>query len=199
MADDPLWAPWRHGYVLGNIEQAPSDARPLELFAGAESGCFLCQAMADPDEHARHVVHKGKHVLTVLNLYPYNNGHLLIAPQKHIARLDQLDVDSELELARTITKMVGILEETLHPEGFNVGLNLGRVAGAGVPGHLHWHIVPRWNGDTNFMPVIGSSNVIPQSLEALWTLLREQLDEGRKPCPRDGTRASGLSSDGPRA
>ena len=196
MADDPLWAPWRLGYVLGNVDQAPSDAHSLELLAGAEPSCFLCRAAADPDEHARHVVGKGKHVLTVLNLYPYNNGHLLIAPQKHVARLDQLDVDSELEMARTVTKMVGLLEETLHPEGFNVGLNLGRVAGAGVPGHLHWHVVPRWNGDTNFMPVIGSSNVIPQSLEALWKLLRERLNDHRKPCLRDGTRASGLTSDG---
>lgn len=199
MADDPLWAPWRYDYVLGNVEQSPSPTRPLELLAGAEPGCFLCQAAADPDEHARHVVHKGRYVLTLLNIYPYNNGHLLIAPQKHVARLDQLDVESELELARTITQMVGILEEALHPEGFNVGLNLGRVAGAGVPGHLHWHVVPRWNGDTNFMPAIGSSKVIPQSLEALWKLLRDQLDGGRKPCLRGGTRASGLTSDGPDA
>jgi ATP adenylyltransferase len=196
VADDPLWAPWRLGYVLGNMEPAPADARTLDFPPGAEPSCFLCQAMADPDEHARYVVYRGKNVLVVLNIFPYNNGHVLIAPKRHVARLDELDVDSELELAQTITKMVGLLERSLHPEGFNVGLNLGRVAGAGVPGHLHWHVVPRWNGDTNFMPVIGSSKVIPQSLDALWTLLRGQLDGEHKPRPRGGTRASGLTLDG---
>ena len=115
------------------------------------------------------------HTLTILNRYPYNNGHLLIAPRRHVARLDELADDVQLECSQTITRMVSLLERVMHPEGFNVGLNLGRVAGAGVPGHLHWHIVPRWSGDTNFMPVIAGIRVIPQSLEALWEALTAEL------------------------
>jgi ATP adenylyltransferase len=101
-----------------------------------------------------------------------------VAPKRHVARLDELDSAEQVELSRTLARMVGLLEQTMKPEGFNVGLNLGRVAGAGVPGHLHWHIVPRWSGDTNFMPVTAGIRVIPQSLEALWEGLREELDRG---------------------
>ena len=113
--------------------------------------------------------------MVMLNRYPYNNGHLLVAPLEHLARLDRLGDELHLELARTTTRMIAALEKTIHPDGFNVGLNLGRVAGAGLPGHLHWHVVPRWNGDTNFMPTVAAVHVIPQALEALWELLVEEL------------------------
>jgi ATP adenylyltransferase len=111
----------------------------------------------------------------VLNRYPYNNGHVLVAPLRHYGRLDQLSSAELCELTGEISRMVSLLETVLHPDGFNVGLNLGRVAGAGLPGHLHWHIVPRWNGDTNFMPVLASVHVIPQSLEELWEALTGEL------------------------
>src|SRR5262249_34614529 len=106
-----------------------------------------------------------------LNKFPYNNGHLLIAPRAHKGRLDELTSDEALDLQQTLTRMGQILECSMRPDGFNVGLNLGKVAGAGLPGHLHWHVVPRWNGDTNFMPVLGDVRVICQWLEAVSALL----------------------------
>ena len=112
---------------------------------------------------------------SVLNRYPYNNGHLLIAPREHVERLDQLGDQTQLELSLTITRMVALLQKVLHPQGFNIGLNLGLVAGAGLPEHIHWHVVPRWNGDTNFMPAIAGVDVIPQSLDAVWEALTGEL------------------------
>jgi len=173
VVDDPLWAPWRLAYIIGDKHQ-PRGAE-LELLDGADPQCFLCQAAAEADGHDRHVVERGEHSVTVLNLYPYNNGHLLVAPRSHVGRLDQLTAEAEIELARTIRRMVEAIQIVLHPDGFNIGLNLGEAAGAGVPEHLHWHIVPRWKADTNFLPVIGRTNVIPQSLDAFWELLTNQL------------------------
>jgi ATP adenylyltransferase len=114
--------------------------------------------------------------VVVLNRYPYINGHLLVAPRCHWARLDQLSADDHAEITSTFTRAVGVLERVMKCEGFNIGLNLGRVAGAGVPGHLHWHIVPRWNGDTNFMPVLANTAVISQALESLFDLLDAELN-----------------------
>jgi ATP adenylyltransferase len=111
----------------------------------------------------------------MLNRYPYNNGHLLVAPQLHRARLDELTSEEQTDLLQEIIGMVSILEKVLHPQGFNVGLNLGPAAGAGLPGHLHWHIVPRWHGDTNFMPAVAEVKVIPQALDSLWEALTEAL------------------------
>jgi ATP adenylyltransferase len=147
---------------------------------GADQGCFFCRGVADrsPDGERRHlVVTRGEETVVILNRYPYNNGHLLVAPQKHVGWLDELGGDVEAELHQTLTRMVGVLERLMQPEGFNVGLNLGEAAGAGVPGHLHWHIVPRWNGDTNFMPVLAGVNVIPQSLDALWEAMRQEMEK----------------------
>jgi ATP adenylyltransferase len=111
----------------------------------------------------------------LLNRYPYNNGHLLVAPQLHRARLDQLCSEEQIDLFREIIAMVALLEKVLHPQGFNVGLNLGPAAGAGLPGHLHGHIVPRWHGDTNFMPAVAAVKVIPQALDSLWAALTQAL------------------------
>jgi ATP adenylyltransferase len=141
----------------------------------ADPGCFLCQAVADDRDVERLVVHRGKATIAVLNRYPYNNGHILVAPQRHIAAIEDIDDATHLELMQTLRRMVLALKKTIQPEGFNVGLNLGKVAGAGLPGHLHWHIVPRWNGDTHFMPILAGVRVIPQSLEELWEILRNEL------------------------
>ncbi len=146
---------------------------------GADQDCFICQGVADPADSRRHVVEVGDHCITLLNRYPYNNGHLLVAPNEHYGELDDFSVEVELEILQTVRRMVGALRETLHPQGFNVGVNLGRASGAGLPGHLHWHIVPRWNGDTNFMPALGTSKIIPQSLDALMAILTEQLAKNR--------------------
>lgn len=174
MTHEQIWAPWRLEYILSEKELAEPD-KSVELLPGAERGCFLCQGVAGSHDRKRLVVCRGERAITILNRYPYNNGHLLVAPVHHLARLDQLDDDVQLELSHTLTRMVGLLEKVLRPEGFNIGLNLGRCAGAGLPGHLHWHVVPRWAGDTSFMPALAGVRVIPQSLDALWQLLAEEL------------------------
>jgi len=174
VAYEQIWAPWRMPYIQSvDQEPEPEDQR-LELLPGADPHCFICQAVADSADRQRHVVQRGERSIVILNRYPYNNGHLLVAPLLHQARLDQLDSHDHLELAQMVTRMIGFLENILHPEGFNVGLNLGRAAGAGLPGHLHWHVIPRWNGDTSFMTAVASVNVIPQSLDVLWEAMAEQ-------------------------
>ena len=174
MSHEQLWAPWRLGYILGE-KNPPQPLDAGSLLPGANADCFLCHGAPEGDDRQRMVVARGAQTITLLNRYPYNNGHLLVAPQRHLARLDELGDALQLELSQTISRMVGALETIMQPQGFNVGLNLGRAAGAGVPGHLHWHIVPRWNGDTNFMPAIAAVRTIPQSLEALWELLAAEL------------------------
>ena len=162
------------GYILGE-KDAPEDRPTHDLPPGAEPTCFLCQCGAASDDRQRAVVGRCQHSVTVLNRYPYNNGHLLVAPRRHVGRLEELSPAEQLALAQTISRMVLLLEKVLQPHGFNVGLNLGRTAGAGLPDHLHWHIVPRWTGDTNFMPVVAGIRVIPQSLDALWEALTQEL------------------------
>ena len=170
-----IWAPWRLTYVQATDREPPSAAPALDFLPEADPDCFICQAIADQDNRQRLVVQRGEVSLTILNRYPYNNGHLLVAPQRHVGELRDLTPAEHLEMAKTMTRLVEILREELRAEGFNVGLNLGRVAGAGLPGHLHWHVVPRWNGDTNFMPSLAGVKVIPQALDALWELLSERL------------------------
>ena len=172
---EQLWAPWRLAYLQGESDDA-QQAGPAELLPGADPQCFLCQSVAAHDDRRRHVIARTERSVVVLNRYPYNNGHLLVAPRQHRARLDQLTGEEHCDLAETLTRMVNLLEGVLSPQGFNVGLNLGQVAGAGLPGHLHWHIVPRWQGDTNFMPALAAVKVIPQALDTLWEALREALD-----------------------
>jgi ATP adenylyltransferase len=120
-------------------------------------------------------VHRGSHVVVLLNRFPYNNGHLLVAPCVHRGTLAELDGADLLAPVETIKKMLDILDRMLHPQGYNIGLNQGKSAGAGLPGHLHWHIVPRWDGDTNFMPVLGDAKVIVESLTAFYDRLLQEL------------------------
>jgi ATP adenylyltransferase len=160
---DQLWAPWRLAYVAREGPKKPDDA------------CFICRGLAEADDRSNLIVHRTRLGAVVLNRFPYNNGHLLIAPKAHKGRLDELTDAEALELQQTVTRVVAVLERLMKPEGFNVGLNLGKVAGAGLPGHLHWHVVPRWNGDTNFMPVLADVRVISQSLDALYDLLAPAL------------------------
>jgi len=175
---EQIWAPWRLAYLKGPAPDLEEESAGLSFLPGADRKCFLCQGVADPANPARHVVFQDQQTLTVLNRYPYNNGHLLVAPRRHCARLDELAVEEQTALVPTIARMICLLEKVLRPEGFNVGLNLGHAAGAGLPGHLHWHIVPRWSGDTNFMPSVASVKVIPQSLDELRKALAEALHGG---------------------
>jgi ATP adenylyltransferase len=164
---DKLWAPWRLSYIT-----MPKD-KPI---TGDE--CFICRAIAGrgaDDDRANLVVHRTELSVVMLNLFPYSNGHLLVSPRAHKAGLDELSTEELLDLQLTIRKMTGVLQKRMNPDGFNVGLNLGRAAGAGVPGHLHWHIVPRWAGDSNFMTTVSDVRVLSQSLEVLYDLLTEEL------------------------
>ncbi len=179
MSADPLWAPWRMEFIQGggpnDLPEKPADG----FMPGADQDCFICQGVADPHDFRRHIIEVSDSCITLLNRYPYNNGHLLIAPKEHYGDIEDLTGEVEVEIMRVVRRMVAALRETLHPEGFNIGLNLGRAAGAGLPGHLHWHIVPRWNGDTNFMPALGSAKIIPQSLDALTAILTGQLAKNK--------------------
>ena len=159
MSTDPLWAPWRLSYVAAAKPPGPDDP------------CFICHGLKDNDDRRNLIVRRTLRGVVMLNRFPYNNGHLLVAPQDHKGELQQLSAEEHLELMKTTTEMVELLRSLVHPDGFNIGLNIGRSAGAGLPGHLHWHIVPRWDGDTNFMPVLTDTKVIVQSLDALYDLL----------------------------
>ncbi len=160
---DRLWAPWRLSYV--------ASAKP----PGGYDACFICQALAEKNDRNNLVAWRGVRSLVVLNRFPYNNGHLLVAPNAHKGHLHELDADEILETQQMIARLVGIIGEMMKPDGFNVGLNLGKAAGAGLPGHLHWHLVPRWQGDTNFMPVLADTRVIVQSLDELYLSLVDKL------------------------
>jgi ATP adenylyltransferase len=159
--NENLWAPWRLEYIRGLADKD-------------NDGCFLCRYASTPDRDGEHqVIWRGPTCLTTFNQFPYNNGHLLIAPLAHQAELEALDDACLDELIRTIRDAKRLLKETTSAHGFNVGMNFGRCAGAGLPGHLHVHIVPRWDGDTNFMAVVGNARVISQSIEALHKQMRE--------------------------
>ena len=160
---DQLWAPWRLAYVAA--AKPPTENDP----------CFICRGLAENNDRANLIALRAAKSVVLLNRYPYNNGHLLIAPQAHKGDLRELDTDEILDIQQTLTRMIGVLDELMHPEGCNIGLNLGRAAGAGLPGHVHWHVVPRWNGDTNFMPVVADVKVIAQALEALYDGLVSRL------------------------
>jgi ATP adenylyltransferase len=152
-AMDRLWAPWRAAYIRASSAAGDSDA-----------GCFLCRGLADRNDRDNGVVWRRSHSVVFLNRYPYNNGHLLVAPLVHRGTLGELSGPDLLEPLETVRAAVAVLDRMLRPQGYNIGLNQGKSAGAGLPGHLHWHVVPRWDGDTNFMPVIGQAKVIVESL-----------------------------------
>jgi ATP adenylyltransferase len=138
--------------------------------------CVFCNALGCEDDSV-HIIERRESCFSLMNKYPYNNGHLMVAPLKHVAGLDCLDRNELADLFELVRDSQAILDAVMSPHGYNVGINIGRVAGAGVPGHIHIHIVPRWNGDMNFMPVIGDTKVIPQALEATYRLLKTKKIE----------------------
>lgn len=148
-----LWSPWRSKYI--------------ESFKDEQSGgeCIFCQAVEkDISDFNNLVVHKSENTFVMMNLYPYNNGHLMIVPKRHVGTLEQITIEESHELMDQILLAEKVLKEIYKPQGFNIGANLGRAGGAGIEDHIHFHIVPRWSGDTNFMPVIGEVKVISQDL-----------------------------------
>jgi ATP adenylyltransferase len=148
-----LWAPWRIGYIKK---------------IGKEKGCLFCRARLKANDRKHYVFLRTRTSLAMLNIYPYNNGHIMVAPVRHAASLDRLSKEEVTDVMDCLKKAQALLRRVLKPEGFNIGINEGRVAGAGIEKHLHIHVVPRWKGDSNFMPLIAGTKVISQSLESLY-------------------------------
>ena len=151
-----LWAPWRMGYILAENKA---------------DGCIFCPGADRSADQERLILRVGPRTMVVMNRFPYNNGHLLVAPVKHVSSLERLNQDETLGLLLMVRKSIEILKQVMKPDGFNVGLNLGHVAGAGMENHMHFHIVPRWKGDTNFMTVIEDVRVIPEHIKATYAKL----------------------------
>lgn len=176
MDEQRLWAPWRLGYIKGT-DPPEATPEPAHWCPEANHDCFLCRAAAtDTDTSIDQKllrVAQDELTVTVLNLYPYSNAHLLVSPLRHVGSFSELTDDEHLALQRTLARMSERLKERVMAHGFNIGLNVGSVAGAGVPGHLHWHLVPRWPGDHNFMPTTSGIRVLPQSLDEAWQILRD--------------------------
>ena len=156
-----IYAPWRYKYV--------SDPN--------SEGCIFCKAVKSENDRENGVLFRGEFSFVLMNKYPYNNGHLMVVPFQHTDTFETLRSEERLEMMDLLQNAQEALQNSCSPHGFNIGMNLGRVAGAGIDEHLHFHIVPRWNGDTNFMPTLAGTRVIPQSLEAAWELLTEALSK----------------------
>lgn len=150
---DFLWTPWRYQYVTT---------------AGGNGECVFCAAARSGDDRASLIVHRAARNFVILNRYPYTSGHVMVVPYEHVAELDQLSEDASEEMMRLARIAVGHLKFLYRPQGLNLGMNLGHSAGAGIAGHLHLHVLPRWTGDTNFMTAVAETRVLPESLEETW-------------------------------
>ena len=160
-----IWAPWRLAY----IERAES-----------EGGCIFVDLPAQSDDRANLILHRAEHAFVMLNRYPYTNGHLMVAPFRHTGSLEDLTDDELLQVNQLVRDAVRWLSTAYHPQGFNIGVNMGKAAGAGIEDHLHWHIVPRWSGDTNFMSTVGETRVLAESLEDTYDRLRTVIDSDER-------------------
>lgn len=157
---DKLWAPWR-----------------IEYIRSMAKGCFLCAALKARDPAPVFVLERGELAFTILNRFPYNSGHLMIAPVRHTGTYEDLDSQEIVEMHRLLNRSLKTMKMVLHPQGFNIGINLGEVGGAGVVDHVHIHVVPRWQGDTNYMPVLADTKVVIESLDNTYRLFKQTLDK----------------------
>lgn len=157
-----LWAAWRMKYITN---------------ADNETGCVFCNALAKPDDGQNLVLRRAERAFVILNKYPYTSGHLMVAPFAHQASLELLEPGERAEMMELVSECIVALRKIYNPHGFNVGINIGAAAGAGVPGHVHIHIVPRWNGDTNFMSTVGEARVLPEALEETYRRVLQALQE----------------------
>ena len=158
-----LWTPWRMEYILSDKDEKQKEE------------CVFCAKLAQDRDTKNYIVWRGNHCAILLNLYPYNNGHLLVIPYAHVSSLEDLPDEAQAEMILTVSKSLSLLRRAMQPQGFNVGINIGRAAGAGIESHLHIHIVPRWQGDTNFMPILAETRVIPEWLDDTCARLRSIL------------------------
>jgi ATP adenylyltransferase len=161
---DHLWTPWRYAYVSG---------------AAPAAGCIFCDAPKQADEESL-IVHRGKHCYVILNTFPYTNGHVMIVPYAHLDELHKLPLAAAQEMMTLTQDMEVVLRDLYRPDGINLGMNLGKAAGAGIAGHIHMHILPRWIADANFVSVIGETRVLPETLDVTWARLRKALEMQRK-------------------
>jgi ATP adenylyltransferase len=164
MAGERIWAPWRLEYVKDASKDADDD-------------CIFCVKAAQHDDEANLIVHRGRRCFVILNKYPYTNGHLMVAPFDHLPAIQALDEPTVAEMMALAQRAIQVLDDKSTPHGYNVGFNQGRVAGAGVDHHIHMHVVPRWGGDTNYMPVLADTRILPQMLEQSYAVLRGEFDE----------------------
>lgn len=158
MTLERIWAGWRRAYITG-------------ISDGAEDGCLFC-TLPTLDDDEGYILERGELCFTVLNAFPYTSGHLMVAPLRHTGEFEDLTVEEGGEIFAALQRAVQALKATSSPHGLNLGVNLGRVAGAGVPGHVHWHALPRWNGDSNFMTSVAEARVLPEDLRTTWEHLR---------------------------
>ena len=156
---EQIWAPWRMQYIEGP----------------KASGCILCQKPREDNDETNLILYRGEKNFIILNSFPYNPGHLMVAPYHHLGLLEELTGDELGEHLDMVKRCVKLLNKTLKPNGFNIGINIGKIAGAGIDDHIHTHIVPRWQGDSNFMPVLSNTKVIPEALAATYKKLKEAL------------------------
>ena len=159
---DYLWTPWRYAYITN---------------AGSATGCIFCEAPLLEDDQKTLIVHRAKHSYVILNAYPYTNGHVMVVPYAHMDELQKLPAESAAEMMALTQRLEGVLRDLYHPDGVNLGMNIGKAAGAGVAGHIHMHVLPRWVADANFMSVVGEVRVLPETLDVTWKKIRDALAE----------------------
>lgn len=161
MTDKTIWAPWRAEFILGKKEK----------------GCIFCKRLKRKDSVKNLIVYRGEKSFVILNKYPYNPGHAMVVPKRHVAHIEKLTAVEAAEFFELTRLTVKLMKKALKPHSLNIGMNLGRSSGAGIPEHLHMHIVPRWNGDTNFMPVIGLTKVVSVPLEPIYDAIKKEFDK----------------------
>jgi ATP adenylyltransferase len=160
---DYLWTPWRYAYV--------STAEKAE-------GCVFCRALNAGDDEKTGIIYRGEHCFLILNTYPYTPGHIMIVPYAHLDQLQKLPAEAAREMMALSQRMETVLRELYHPDGVNLGMNIGKAAGAGIAGHIHMHVLPRWVADSNFMTVVGETRILPETLEETWRRMRKALGDG---------------------
>jgi ATP adenylyltransferase len=157
---DYLWTPWRYTYITG---------------ADKATGCIFCETSRENDDRKNRIVHRGKHCFIILNAFPYTSGHVMVVPYEHVDQLTRVSADAAAEMMSLAQRMETVLREIYSPDGLNLGMNIGKSAGAGIAAHVHMHILPRWIGDTSFMTTVGETRVLPETLEVTYERIRQKL------------------------
>jgi ATP adenylyltransferase len=162
---DYLWTPWRYAYITGADQPHPANV----------GVCLFCAREQAKDDKAALIVYRGKHCYIILNAFPYTSGHVMVVPHAHVSEIAKLSADAAAEIMHLSQRMEGVLRELYHPDGLNIGMNIGKAAGAGIAEHLHMHVLPRWVADANFMSVIGETRMLPETLDVTWERISEKL------------------------